>query len=128
MADVAVMENVKSITNNGGTFDAPDFRLQELQEKARAAQEAFEREEKMRKELEVLNSKLLSEKTDLLSQLAGEAGSLQEYQEKSIKLAAQKMDLESQLSVRKNSKIKSFIFFVVSLTKTSSPRYRSCMA
>ncbi|KAK0159007.1 hypothetical protein PV328_009939 [Microctonus aethiopoides] len=71
--------------------------LAELQEKARAAQEAFEREEKMRKELEILNSKLLAEKTDLLRQVEGEKGSLQEYQEKSIKLAAQKMDLESQL-------------------------------
>lgn len=76
-----------------------DGRLQELQEKARAAQEAFEREEKMRKELEILNSKLLAEKTDLLRQVEGEKGSLQEYQEKSIKLAAQKMDLESQLLV-----------------------------
>lgn len=73
--------------------------VQELQEKARAAQEAFEREEKARKELEVLNTKLLSEKTDLLRQLEGEAGSLQEYQEKSTKLAAQKLDLESQLLV-----------------------------
>ncbi|XP_053594206.1 myosin heavy chain, muscle isoform X11 [Microplitis demolitor] len=71
--------------------------LAELQERARVAQENFEREEKMRKELEVLNSKLLSEKTDLLRQLDGEKGSLTEYQERAIKLAAQKMDLESQL-------------------------------
>ncbi|XP_057329264.1 myosin heavy chain, muscle isoform X12 [Microplitis mediator] len=71
--------------------------LAELQERARIAQENFEREEKMRKELEVLNSKLLTEKTDLLRQLDGEKGSLTEYQERAIKLAAQKMDLESQL-------------------------------
>ncbi|XP_034947016.1 myosin heavy chain, muscle isoform X20 [Chelonus insularis] len=71
--------------------------LAELQEKARAAQEAFEREEKARKELEILNAKLLSEKTELLRQVEGEKGSLAEYQEKAIKLAAQKMDLESQL-------------------------------
>ncbi|KAG8035998.1 hypothetical protein G9C98_004527 [Cotesia typhae] len=70
---------------------------QELQERARTAQENFEREEKMRKELEVLNAKLLTEKTDLLRQLDGEKGSLTEYQERAIKLAAQKMDLESQL-------------------------------
>ncbi|KAL0119510.1 hypothetical protein PUN28_007766 [Cardiocondyla obscurior] len=68
-----------------------------LEEKARKAQEAFEREEKMRKELEDLNAKLLSEKTNLLRQLEGEKGSLSEYQEKSLKLAAQKADLESQL-------------------------------
>ncbi|XP_044596088.1 myosin heavy chain, muscle isoform X5 [Cotesia glomerata] len=71
--------------------------LAELQERARTAQENFEREEKMRKELEVLNAKLLTEKTDLLRQLDGEKGSLTEYQERAIKLAAQKMDLESQL-------------------------------
>lgn len=73
--------------------------VQELQERCRATQEAFEREEKARIELESLNTKLLAEKTDLLRQLEGEAGSLQEYQERSVKLAAQKLDLESQLLV-----------------------------
>ncbi|XP_011647043.1 myosin heavy chain, muscle isoform X26 [Pogonomyrmex barbatus] len=68
-----------------------------LEEKARKAQEAFEKEEKLRKELEDMNAKLLSEKTNLLRQLEGEKGSLSEYQEKSLKLAAQKADLESQL-------------------------------
>ncbi|XP_018395058.1 PREDICTED: myosin heavy chain, muscle isoform X14 [Cyphomyrmex costatus] len=68
-----------------------------LEEKARKAQEAFEKEEKLRKELEDMNSKLLTEKTNLLRQLEGEKGSLSEYQEKSLKLAAQKADLESQL-------------------------------
>ncbi|XP_067213262.1 myosin heavy chain, muscle isoform X14 [Linepithema humile] len=68
-----------------------------LEEKARKAQEAFEREEKLRKELEELNTKLLSEKTNLLRQLEGEKGSLSDYQEKSLKLSAQKADLESQL-------------------------------
>ncbi|XP_018368057.1 PREDICTED: myosin heavy chain, muscle isoform X25 [Trachymyrmex cornetzi] len=68
-----------------------------LEEKARKAQEAFEKEEKLRKELEDMNSKLLSEKTNLLRQLEGEKGSLSEFQEKSLKLAAQKADLESQL-------------------------------
>ncbi|XP_011051461.1 PREDICTED: LOW QUALITY PROTEIN: myosin heavy chain, muscle [Acromyrmex echinatior] len=68
-----------------------------LEEKARKAQEAFEKEEKLRKELEDMNSKLLTEKTNLLRQLEGEKGSLSEFQEKSLKLAAQKADLESQL-------------------------------
>ncbi|XP_071578976.1 myosin heavy chain, muscle-like isoform X2 [Temnothorax nylanderi] len=71
-----------------------------LEEKARKAQEAFEKEEKLRKELEDLNAKLLSEKTNLLRQLEGEKSGLSEYQEKSLKLAAQKADLESQLQVR----------------------------
>ncbi|KAL6258696.1 hypothetical protein P5V15_010647 [Pogonomyrmex californicus] len=68
-----------------------------LEEKARKAQEAFEKEEKLRKELEDMNAKLLTEKTNLLRQLEGEKGSLSEYQEKALKLAAQKADLESQL-------------------------------
>ncbi|CAL1689368.1 unnamed protein product [Lasius platythorax] len=68
-----------------------------LEEKARKAQEAFEKEEKLRKELEDLNSKLLTEKTNLLRQLEGEKGSLSDFQEKSLKLSAQKADLESQL-------------------------------
>ncbi|XP_077276637.1 myosin heavy chain isoform X10 [Temnothorax americanus] len=71
--------------------------LAALEEKARKAQEAFEKEEKLRKELEDLNAKLLSEKTNLLRQLEGEKSGLSEYQEKSLKLAAQKADLESQL-------------------------------
>ncbi|XP_032452639.1 myosin heavy chain, muscle isoform X29 [Nasonia vitripennis] len=68
------------------------------EEKARKFQEAFEREEKMRIELEELNTKLLSEKTELLKHLDGEKGALSEYQEKALKLGAQKADLESQLA------------------------------
>lgn len=73
--------------------------LQKLEEKARKAEEAFAAEEKLRKELEGLNSKLLAEKTALLDSLAGEKGSLAEYQEKSAKLQAQKNDLDNQLRV-----------------------------
>ncbi|KAL6426845.1 hypothetical protein ACFW04_009267 [Cataglyphis niger] len=68
-----------------------------LEEKAKKAQEAFEKEEKLRKELEEQNAKLLAEKTNLMRQLEGEKGSLSDYQEKALKLAAQKADLESQL-------------------------------
>lgn len=73
--------------------------LQALQEKAAKAQENFEREEKLRKELEGVNAKLAAEKAALLKSLEGEKGSLSEYQEKSAKLQAQKNDLESQLAV-----------------------------
>lgn len=76
-----------------------DVALQKLEEKAQKAQEAFEKEEKMRKELEALNSKLLAEKTALLDSLSGEKGALQEYQEKTAKLTAQKNDCENQLRV-----------------------------
>ncbi|XP_076246109.1 myosin heavy chain isoform X12 [Calliopsis andreniformis] len=71
--------------------------LAALEEKARKAQEAFEKEEKLRKELEEQNTKLLTERNALQRQLDGEKGSLSEYMEKSLKLAAQKADLESQL-------------------------------
>lgn len=73
--------------------------LQKLEEKAAKAQEAFEREEKAKKELEALYAKLLAEKTELLATLEGEKGSLSETQERANKLQAQKNDLESQLSV-----------------------------
>ena len=80
-------------------LEPTDSDLQKLEEKAAKAQEAFEKEEKLRKEVEALNAKLLQEKTDLLASLEGEKGSLAEYQEKSNKLQAQKADLESQLHV-----------------------------
>lgn len=82
---------------NGGDID--EGHLQKLEEKAAKAQEAFEKEEKLRKEVEALNAKLLEEKTALLASLEGEKGSLSETQERANKLAAQKADLESQLRV-----------------------------
>nr|XP_023023714.1 myosin heavy chain, muscle isoform X26 [Leptinotarsa decemlineata] len=72
--------------------------IAKLEEKAAKAQEAFEREEKAKKELEALYAKLLAEKTELLSNLEGKAGSLSEVQERANKLQAQKNDLEAQLS------------------------------
>lgn len=76
-----------------------DSDLQKLEDKVQKAQEAFEKEEKLRKEVEALNSKLLQEKTDLLASLEGEKGSLSDVQERANKLQAQKTDLESQLHV-----------------------------
>lgn len=86
-------------SNMETTEPIDDTPLQKLEEKARKAEEALAVEEKLRKELEGLNSKLLAEKTALLDSLAGEKGSLQEYQEKSAKLQAQKNDLDNQLRV-----------------------------
>lgn len=80
-------------------LNADHAMLQKLEEKARKAEEALAAEEKLRKELEGLNSKLLAEKTALLDSLAGEKGSLSEYQEKAAKLQAQKNDLDNQLRV-----------------------------
>lgn len=107
MGDTVLVENPSPLVNGGKLEgDMPSF--QALEEKARKAQEAFEKEEKLRKELEDMNSKLLTEKTNLLRQLEGEKGSLSDYQEKSLKLAAQKADLESQLQVR--SHLHRFLF------------------
>lgn len=72
---------------------------QRLEEEVDKVTAAFEREEKLRKELEALNTKLLAEKTQLLQSLEGEKGSLSSIQERAAKLAAQKSDLDSQLSV-----------------------------
>jgi predicted nucleic acid-binding Zn-ribbon protein len=80
---------------------------QRLEEEVEKVNAALEREEKLRKELEALNSKLLAEKTSLLQSLEGEKGSLSSIQERAAKLAAQKSDLESQLSVSV-----SFIIFL----------------
>ncbi|VVC93951.1 unnamed protein product [Leptidea sinapis] len=71
--------------------------IAKLEEKAQKAQEAFEKEEKLRKEVEALNAKLLEEKQSLLANLEGEKGSLSEVQERANKLQAQKADLENQL-------------------------------
>lgn len=98
MGDTVLIENPNPLVN-GGKLEG-EMPLQALEEKARKAQEAFEKEEKLRKELEEMNSKLLNEKNNLLRSLEGEKGSLSEYQEKALKLAAQKADLESQLQVR----------------------------
>lgn len=79
---------------------------QRLEEEVDKVTAALEREEKLRKELEALNSKLLAEKTQLLQSLEGEKGSLSSIQERAAKLAAQKSDLDAQLSV-------SFLRFVL---------------
>lgn len=73
--------------------------FQKLEEKAQKAQEAFEKEEKLRKEVQALAAKLQEEKDSLQAKLQGEQGSLSETQERASKLNAQKIDLENQLRV-----------------------------
>ncbi|XP_065558381.1 myosin heavy chain, muscle-like isoform X12 [Artemia franciscana] len=72
--------------------------MKALEDKAVKAQEAFEKEEKVRKELEVAKAKLEHEKQELLARLDAEAGNVADYVAKQQKLAAQKADLESQLA------------------------------
>jgi myosin protein heavy chain/myosin heavy chain 6/7 len=74
--------------------------IKALEDKAAAAQASFEKEEKMRKELEINLAKMEKEKNDLMNRLQAESGSVQEFQEKQAKLMSQKADLESQLNVR----------------------------
>lgn len=87
------------VNGNGEYYPHDSIAFQKLEEKATKAQEAFEREEKARKELEGLNSKLLAEKTALLESLSGEKGAISDYQEKVAKIQAQKNDLDNQLRV-----------------------------
>lgn len=78
--------------------------IQRLEEKAKVAEEKWLAEVDARKDLEALNAKLQAEKQALLDSLAGEKGSLQEYQERCSRLQAQKNDLDNQLRVK-------FVFF-----------------
>lgn len=86
------------------------YNLQRLEEKAKAAEEKYLVELNARKDLELLNAKLLTEKQALLSSLAGEKGSLQEYQERCSKLTAQKNDLDNQLRVSLTFVIGNYLF------------------
>ncbi|KAK2711652.1 hypothetical protein QYM36_012690 [Artemia franciscana] len=72
--------------------------IKALEDKAAKAQEAFEKEEKLRKELEAAKAKLEQEKAELLGRLEAEAGTASDYLVKQQKLAAQKADLEAQLA------------------------------
>lgn len=73
--------------------------IKALEDKAAAAQASFEKEEKMRKELEVNLAKMEKEKNDLMARLQAESGSVADFQEKQAKLQSQKADLEAQLNV-----------------------------
>lgn len=78
-------------------------RKQRLEEEVETTKAALEKEEKMRKELEALNSKLLQEKQQLLASLEGEKGELSSISERAAKLQAQKNDLDLQLQVSTSS-------------------------
>ncbi|XP_076329205.1 myosin heavy chain, muscle-like [Tachypleus tridentatus] len=71
--------------------------LRALEEKLKAATEALEKEEKLRKELEAQNVKILQEKNDLFLQLDAERSSSGDVEERLAKALSQKGDLESQV-------------------------------
>lgn len=96
VAPPAPVERRKSST---ASLTEKNRSLQKLEEKAKKAEEALATETKLREDLEQLNGKLLAEKTALLESLSGEKNVLQEFQEKTAKLNAQKNDLDNQLRV-----------------------------
>ncbi|XP_022251923.1 myosin heavy chain, muscle-like [Limulus polyphemus] len=71
--------------------------LKDLENKLKAATEALEKEEKLRKELEVQNVKILQEKNALFLQLDAERSSSGDVEERLTKALSQKGDLESQV-------------------------------
>ena len=73
--------------------------IKALEDKAALAQANFEKEEKLRKELEANLAKLTTEKNDLLNRLQAESGTVADFHDKQNKLMSQKSDLEAQLSV-----------------------------
>lgn len=72
--------------------------IRALEEKAAKAEENYEREAKMRKELEAANLTLLEEKNNLMVALESTKGNVSEYLDKQAKLQSQKADLEAQLN------------------------------
>lgn len=73
--------------------------IRALEEKAAKAEENYEREAKLRKELEAANLALLEEKNNLMVALESTKGNVSEYLDKQAKLQSQKADLEAQLNV-----------------------------
>ncbi|XP_047492689.1 myosin heavy chain, muscle-like isoform X26 [Penaeus chinensis] len=72
--------------------------IRALEEKAAKAEENYERESKLRKELEAANLALLEEKNNLMVALESTKGNVSEYLDKQAKLQSQKADLEAQLN------------------------------
>lgn len=99
MAEQAENEITPELSETNNEEQPLTVDSQRLEEKAKKAEEALGAEVKVRKDLEALNAKLLAEKTALLESLAGEKGSIQDFQERTAKLQAQKNDLENQLRV-----------------------------
>lgn len=73
--------------------------MKELEEKLKKTSEDLEKESKLRKELEDRNVKLLQEKNELFLALESERGGAGDLEEKMSRLISQKSDLESQMQV-----------------------------
>lgn len=73
--------------------------IKALEEKAAKAEEALEKETKLRKELQAGMAKLQEEKNNLLTTLESTKGNVSDFLDKQAKLQSQKADLEAQLNV-----------------------------
>merc|ERR1719446_1971574 len=72
--------------------------IEKLEERANKAVEAMEAEQQLRQKLDAASQAMIQEKAELTVTLEGSKGSSAEYFEKQAKLAAQKADLEAQIS------------------------------
>ncbi|CAF1187579.1 unnamed protein product [Rotaria sp. Silwood1] len=71
--------------------------MKKLEEEFKALKEALEKEEKLRKEIEDNNAKLVREKNDLFQQLEFERAGALEAEERFTRLVTQKADFEQQV-------------------------------
>jgi myosin heavy chain 6/7 len=71
--------------------------MKKLEDEYKALKEAFEKEEKLRKDTEDSNSKLVKEKNDIYLQLESERSNTAGVEERLARLVNQKADLEQQV-------------------------------
>jgi len=71
--------------------------MKKLEDEYKALKEAFEKEEKLRKDTEESNAKLIKEKNDMYLQLESERSNTAGAEERLARLVTQKADLESQI-------------------------------
>lgn len=91
-------QNVKPLLNITRIEDE----MRELEEKLVKSQEDYERELKIRREMEMNNVLLLEEKNSLIIALEAAKGDIAEFLDKQAKLLSQKVELETQLNVSSN--------------------------
>lgn len=73
--------------------------MKELEDKLKKTTEDLEKEQKLRKDLEGQNVKLLQERNDMFMQLESERGGSGDLEERLQRTIVQKGDLEHQLQV-----------------------------
>ncbi|CAF3855076.1 unnamed protein product [Rotaria sordida] len=71
--------------------------MKKLEDEYKALKEAFEKEEKLRKDTEESNAKLIKEKNDMYLQLESERANTSGAEERLARLVTQKADLEQQV-------------------------------